>query len=99
MRREKDDAATVRDRDAGRDVIAEKQLLHRNGVRPKLRKQRFKIVPDLHEPLGKRKLLGRRDRAVLQHPLPGSVRFDQPEADGGYAGIDAKDPHAPHPPR
>lgn len=42
----------MRDGDAGGDVVGEKQLLDRDGLRPELRDQLLHIALELHEPRG-----------------------------------------------
>ena len=94
-----DDAARVRDGDAGGDVVGEKQLLDRDGLRPELRDQLLHIALELHEPRGERKPCRRGDRAVLQHLRFPGLRLDQAEADDGKPRVDAEYPHGAPLPR
>ena len=94
-----DDAARVCDGDAGGDVVGEKQLLDRDGLRPELRDQLLHIALELHEPRGERKPCRRGDRAVLQHLRFPGLRLDQAEADDGKPRVDAEYPHGAPLPR
>ena len=96
-RRAEDDAAPVRDGDAGGDVVGEEQLLDRDRIGLELRDQLLHVALDLHETRGQRKPRLRGNRTVAKHLRPAGLRLDQAEADNGDTGVNAEYSHD-HPP-
>ena len=88
LHRQQDHAAPVRNADAGGDVVPEKQLLDRHGVRVHCAQQLVHVVIEHFQPLWKRQPRRGGDRAVIHQPQKPPPALHNAKARGGVAGVD-----------
>ena len=74
---------------AGGDIRVEEQLLHGDHIRLQLADKLLHVPVDLVEPFGQRQPRRGGDGPIGHHSVLCPLPFDQPEADGGVAGVDA----------
>ena len=89
FRRVQQHAAGVGHGDAGGQVRVEEQLLHGDHIRLQLADKLLHVPVDLVEPFGQRQARRGGDGPIGNHSVLCPLPFDQPEADGGVAGVDA----------
>ena len=73
----------------GGDIRVEEQLLHGDHIRLQLADKLLHVPVDLVEPFGQRQPRRGGDGPIGHHSVLCPLPFDQPEADGGVAGVDA----------